>query len=277
MNAMGFHLPASPHIKTSSVQKVPVRNTAKLLRRMFGSLVLVTAVAGCSPEMPQSPGSKSAELTFHDAPLSAALTDREIESFLAVMSKLPGSEDAFGSFEQPLPRLDRDAPLRQAIEQLRTTYREQLQPAALASNWVPSPKLHSVLKEHRINPGAFTGMLLRLSSAWSAANLSRHQPVASLQERLQKQIQECRLRCEHPSFKTTGWEREQLLSALEEAVILSEFLHLMEQIPPASLEAVARHETQLRRVLPDPDQSPGPFVRQVTPEAHIIPVGGTSR
>lgn len=225
--------------------------TPNLLRRL---IPLVAAgcliVSGCGSRQGTEPQAASADpgSAIRTKPLSIPLTDEEVTAFLKSLEILPGGQ-APPFFSSELPRLEQGNDLESAVLQLRSSIRQAIDPEFQGRCWNDDPAKRAAFQRLRLEPGAFASLVTRISCAWCVQTLSRDIPVRQVRRQIDERAQELVRLLQRPAAEVTAWEQEQLLRCLEDAVALSEFLRLLEEVPPESLQTVTRHREELRCVL----------------------------
>jgi len=176
------------------------------------------------------------------------LEAEDISLFLSVIRHLPGQQPP-EFVESDLIPLQSAQQLDLAVTQMRASIRHALTAERQVAAWDQQLELKRAFQSLAVAPLEFANLMLRISCAWSAWQVGQERPLDEARElldfRISQLMQELHF---YPAEESL--DRKQLLEVLEELVMLSEFVRLLEQVPPASLQAVADAQAELRKVLP---------------------------
>lgn len=187
---------------------------------------------------------------LNDLPAGDLLGQHEIAAFLAVLQRLPGQQ-APEFAESILPRLTSVERLDTAVIRLRQAIRDAVTPERQVMEWQESPELQRAFASMQVNPLAFANLMLQISCAWSAWSVEQETSLSTAREQLDGRVVQLWEQLHSAAVPVGSIEQLQLLETLEELITLTEFLRLLEQVPPENVTAVAAARDQLQAVLPD--------------------------
>jgi len=177
------------------------------------------------------------------------LTQKEISKFFSVIQQLPDQQPP-EFVESDLPRLASAQQIDRAVEQMRASIRRAVTPERQAAEWDQLPPLKHAFAKMNVEPVEFANLMLKISCAWSAWQIGQETTLSEAREQLDLRTSQLIEQAQQLPDEVSALERRELLDTLEELVVLTEFLQLLEQVPAESLPAVAAAQVELRRVLP---------------------------
>jgi len=212
---------------------------------LLGALCLTGC--GHEPAAPQAeiPIAVPAATSISQTPL----TREEISKFLSVVQKLPDQQPP-EFVESDLPRLASAEQIDRAVEHMRSSIRRAVTPERQAAEWSQLLPLKHAFAEMNVDPVEFANLMLKISCAWSAWQIGQETTLPDAREQLDLRTSQLIEQAQQLPEGVSALERRELLDLLEELVVLTEFLQLLEQVPAESLPAVAAAQAELRRVLP---------------------------
>lgn len=203
------------------------------------------------------------------------LTPHEIALFLNVVRHLPDQQPPEFVESEVIP-LKSTTNIEQAVQVTRASIRNAITAERQVTEWEQSLPLKRAFHELQVEPAEFARLMLKISCAWSAWQIRQERPLLEACEQLDARIAQLTLQAQHlPDFADPPEERE-LLGVLEDLVVLSEFLRLLEQVPAQSLQAVAQAQAELRRVLPESSLREE-FARYLDAQSRILRAGFETR
>jgi len=227
-----------------------------LRMRIASLLILVPGLLLCGAGCSRSDSGHISETVPETVPamtepLSAdPLSVNEISLFLSVVRQLPGQRPPEFVESEMVP-LQFEQQLGLAVMQMRESIRRAITAQRQVAAWNHQLELKQAFQGLSVDPLEFANLMLRISCAWSAWQVSQERSLPEAREmvdnRITQLMQEFRLHDGQEHLQ----DRKQLLELLEELVTLSEFVRLLEQVPPASLRVVASAESELRQILPE--------------------------
>jgi hypothetical protein len=243
------------------------------LRLLVFVLLMCLLPSGCSRQ--QSETSEAPTPTVHQPSTSFSdpLTEQEIETFLTVLDSLPGKQAP--DFE-PLSQAtasERYSPA-QLVEVYRQEYRAMFDAARHGARWRKSDKLMATFARHHVTPEDFASLMIRTSCAVTAGAIGPQVDLRRVSVNADAQVARLvenitRLDAA-PRTQDVVEQRREALDALQNFVAFSEFTRLLQDVPAASCEMVARHRARLDGHLP---QTGGIEALQRAINSRIVPAG----
>jgi hypothetical protein len=204
---------------------------------------------GSAPEPAVVASADAPDVVLEMPAPGAPLGIEELRSFIAAVKYLPGGQvPAFESAD--IPHLPDIPDVADAAGRYQLALRAALDPKFQAMAWSHDPPLRAAFQKMGISPEVFAAVTLRISCAWSARTMAEDASPAQIRRNLNKRIRASIAQLERSYSEMSVWDRRQTLDSLEEMIALGEFLWLWEQVPPESIDLVARFRNELQPVLP---------------------------
>lgn len=213
-------------------------------------LIVAACLPGCSAGTadPQAVALTQVSTDHETLVSSWNLTAEEIAAFLEVVQRLPRQQvPEFAGAD--LPRITSTEGLEAALLEYRLAIRSGLSPGHQAERWAKDSELQAVFQTMRVSPIAFADLMVRISCAWSARQIQEELSLAQARHQIDEHIARLAAALE----KVPSSDVLDQLESLELLVARSEFLRLLEQAPPSSIQAVASAHSDLQAIMPKTD------------------------
>ncbi|MBX3445078.1 MAG: hypothetical protein KF774_21950 [Planctomyces sp.] len=236
-------------------------------------LAALLAAAGCSKSDPDAARTAPPAAI---PPLTAPLTDDNVEEFLAIIAKLPG--ETVPEFCPPEPwEADERLSAVELVNLWRREFQHACSPEVQARLWNEDAALRRAFERSRIDPEALAALLVRLSAAATREALDDRIDLPRLREQADRALKAVAAELHALPGTGTGESREearrnQLILALREAIAFREFVRLLEKTPAESAAVVARHRERLAPHLPTQTMT-SVFEQRFDSEATVLQAG----
>lgn len=243
------------------------------LRLLVFVLLLCLLPAGCSREQSQTSEAPTQSVHRPSTTLGDPLTEQELETFLAVLDALPGKQaPEFEPLAQATASDQYSA--NQLVEVYREEYRAMFDASRHGARWRKNDEMTKTLSRYDVTPEDFAALMIRTSCAVTAGAISPQVDLRRVSADADAQV--ARL-VEHltglddaPRTPDVVERRREALEALQNLVAFSEFTRILQNVPAASLELVARHRSRLAGHLPQTGSMEG--LEQAI-NSQIVPAG----
>lgn len=224
-----------------------------LLRLIVFVTLLCLLAVGCSRQESGTAQAPTPTARQPSKTLSDPLTDQEVRTFLAVLETLPGK-----AAPEFLPLSQVTASDRLTAAQLADLYRQEFRAmfdaARHGGRWRKSDQLMETFADNEVTPEDFAALMIRMSCAVAAGKINSQidlrQVSANADAQVARLVQDIGRLDRALRTKEVIAARRQALDMLQNYVAYSEFTRILQQVPAASLEVVARHRPQLDGHLP---------------------------
>ena len=200
------------------------------------------------------------------------LTDRELQRFLQVVSRLPERRvPEFSPDDDSEPEGVRSAP--EIVTAIRSRFRRVFDPHRQASLWNADPAISAAVAKSGMTTLQFTALVRSLSCAIMKARLADRYNLDDLAAQCDAQISEITQEIEQldQDRRTRindgiGDPRAHAVSRLGRIVALREFAGLLRQVPAENVALLQQYNREITALLP-PSSTPDPFANPFAPGA----------
>jgi hypothetical protein len=223
------------------------------LRVLVFVLLVCSLPVGCSREQSETteaptPSDHRPSTTFRDP-----LTEQELQTFLTVLETLPGKQaPEFEPLSQSAASNRYSA--AQLVEVYRHEYRAMFDASRHGARWRKDDGLMATFTRHDVTPEDFAALMVRMSCAITAAAIDPqtdlHGLSANADDQVARLVETISRLDAAPRTQDVIEHRREALDALQNFVAFSEFTRLLQDVPSASRELVARHRSRLAGHLP---------------------------
>jgi len=201
----------------------------------------------------------------------AALTPSDIALFLKVIQHLPGQQPPEFVESEMIP-LQGTHRLDQSVHQMRMSIRDAVTAERQVAEWEQQLPVKRTFVELGVDPHQFAQLMLNISCAWSAWQIRQERPLPEARQQLDTRIEQLMSQARQLPDSVDPIEEKELLNVLEELIVLSEFLRLLEQVPAENIDIVAQARSELRQILPESSLREE-FSRYVDSQSRILRAG----
>lgn len=226
--------------------------TAALRLLVFVMLLCLLAL-GCSRQQSETTQAPTPSAHQASSTLSDPLSEQEVRTFLAVLDTLPGNQAP--EFE-PLSQATVSDRLSaaQLVEFYRQEYRAMFDASRHGARWRKNDELMATFARHNVTPEDFASLMIRMSCAIAAGTISPqvdlNQIGANTDAQVAGLVKDITRMDAGPRTQDVVNGRRQAVELLQNYVAYSEFVRILQEVPPASRELVARHHSRLAGHLP---------------------------